>query len=115
MGGPLLQWGADAYLPRGRVSREVMALVDPLHHPFQTQTPIFIQAGSSESFYDWIKSFAAKMSELQGNRIRFHSSRLVPHDIFALHHLLGLTGQVEAAASEAHGFFKQCGAWSDGL
>lgn len=89
--GPLLQWGADAYLPKGDMTDEVKAFVDPLHHPFRTQAPVFIHGGSGEDFYDLIKFFATEMSEVEGNRVKFHTSELAPHGIFAMHEPLGLT------------------------
>ncbi|KAI1778119.1 hypothetical protein F4818DRAFT_456094 [Hypoxylon cercidicola] len=56
--GILLDWGANAYLPEGCLLREAEPYISPLHHPFRTETPKFIQAAANEAFHNSIKSFA---------------------------------------------------------
>lgn len=102
---PLLDWGANAYIPRD-VMHEAAPFISPLHHPFQTRTPLFIQARASEAFYPLIRSFAEELSAVESNRVRFHESELAPHDIFLSHSLLGITAQVEAAVDDARDFFE---------
>lgn len=57
--GPLLQWGADSYLPASH--RAVEAYVSPLHHPFKTSIPLYIHAGATEALFTSISSFAEEM------------------------------------------------------
>ncbi|KAK7757459.1 hypothetical protein SLS62_000474 [Diatrype stigma] len=104
--GSLLEWGANAYMPEGDLPRDVQAFISPLHHPFSTTTPLFIQAGTREAFYDKIKLFAREMADVKGNRVRFHESQLAPHDIFLTHSVLGLTQQAEADVSDACTFLE---------
>ncbi|XXH03950.1 hypothetical protein Hte_010358 [Hypoxylon texense] len=70
----LLDWGANAYLPGGDLQREAEPYISPLHHPFRTETPLFIQAGADEAYYDTIKSFADEMSGIESN---CHTARSV--------------------------------------
>ncbi|OTA80968.1 hypothetical protein M434DRAFT_17512 [Hypoxylon sp. CO27-5] len=88
-----LEWGVNAYRPSGEVTSEMESYISPLHHPFEAKTPLFIQGGSGEAFYPLIKSFAEEMAGVKGNRVRFHTSELAPHDIFLMHHILGLKAQ----------------------
>ncbi|KAI1370942.1 alpha/beta-hydrolase [Hypoxylon crocopeplum] len=104
--GPLLDWGANAYMPKGDLSHEAQPFVSPLNYPFQTRTPLYIQAGTSEAFYPSIKGFAEKQVAVEGNRVRFHESELAPHDILLSHPVLGLTAQFEAALDNAREFFE---------
>lgn len=63
----LLEWGVDAYPPVGELFREAESFVSPLHHPFKSMTPLYIEAGSKEGFYESIASFAKQMLEVEGN------------------------------------------------
>ncbi|KAL7624097.1 hypothetical protein AAE478_005654 [Parahypoxylon ruwenzoriense] len=101
----LLEWGVNAYRPLGDITPEVESYISPLHHPFRAKTPLFIQAGSGEAFYEPVKSFAEEMAGERDNRVRFHTSKLAPHDILSVYHILGLTAQAEAAVSDASEFF----------
>ncbi|OTA98428.1 hypothetical protein M426DRAFT_42637, partial [Hypoxylon sp. CI-4A] len=76
----LLQWGADSYLPENPTTDSV-PFISPLHHPFKTSVPMFIHAGGSEAFFDSVKDFAQEMTEIQGNRIRFHATDLAWHNL----------------------------------
>ncbi|KAI0596360.1 Alpha/Beta hydrolase protein [Biscogniauxia sp. FL1348] len=105
--GSFLQWGADAYLPEQH-SRETTPYISPLHHPFSTSVPVFLQAGTAEAFYDSVKSFASEMAGIPGNRIRLHSVDLAPHDLILTHELLGMTAQLQEAAEDAYNFFEKC-------
>ncbi|KAI1080986.1 alpha/beta-hydrolase [Whalleya microplaca] len=104
--GPLLDWGANVYKPQGHLSHEVEPFISPLNHPFRIRTPLFIQSGASEALYPLIRDFAEEMSAVEGNKVRFHESELMPHDILLCHSVLGLKAQVGVAVDEAHEFFE---------
>jgi acetyl esterase/lipase len=101
---PLLQWGADAYLPQG-LENDVLPFISPLHHPFRTSVPLFIHAGGNEAFFDQIKDFAQEMGEIKGNRTRFHATDSAPHDLLMAYKGLGLDREMENAAKDAYNFF----------
>ncbi|KAI1083320.1 alpha/beta-hydrolase [Whalleya microplaca] len=107
---PLLQWGADAYLPAPGtpLAREAVPYVSPLHHPFQTSVPLFLHAGTGEAFYGWVRSFAREMAEVNGERgVRFHQTELAPHGLLTAARTLGMTSQLRAAVEDACGFFEE--------
>ncbi|RYP39448.1 hypothetical protein DL767_002182 [Monosporascus sp. MG133] len=107
LGGSILQWGADAYLPeRNDLAREARPYISPLHHPFKTDIPLFVHAGMAEAFYDSVKSFAQEMTELNGEqRVRFHGTEYASHDLLLGHEPLGLTAQLATALQDAYDFF----------
>ncbi|KAI3400345.1 hypothetical protein diail_3362 [Diaporthe ilicicola] len=105
--GPLLQWGADSYLPKDKDGTE--AYTSPLHHPFRTSMPLYVHAGAAEAFCEPVESFAGEMEQIGGNRIRFHASPKGPHDGLLSHSVFGLTEEFCAAMDEAHGFLTEQG------
>jgi acetyl esterase/lipase len=104
--GELLQWGVDAYLPKGKMEREVLPYVSPLHHAFETKVPVFIHAGRGEGFFDQIRDFAQEMDGMDGNRVRFHATDCAPHNLLAAAKGLGMERELEAAARDACSFFE---------
>lgn len=104
--GSVLQWGADVYRPEGRLSREVESYISPLHHPFRSSVPLFIQAGTAEGLYEQIKSFAQEMKSIDKNRVLFHSIPLAPHDVLFCHDLFSKSKELEDALDEACQFFE---------
>jgi acetyl esterase/lipase len=102
--GPLMTWGASAYMPEGELSREVAAFVSPLHRPFTAKTPLFIVAGGREGIFDSIRRFAEQMSEVEGNQVRFHVSEYMPHDFFLTYPLLGSEAEIRTALVDARTF-----------
>ncbi|KAK7754516.1 hypothetical protein SLS62_003536 [Diatrype stigma] len=102
----VLQCGADAYLPKGGLSADVRPFISPLHHPFKTKIPLFVQAGTAEIFYDEIRGFADEMAQAEGNRLLFHETKSAPHNILAGHDLFNFTPQAVLAASKASKFFR---------
>ncbi|KAI1768757.1 alpha/beta-hydrolase [Hypoxylon sp. FL1150] len=99
----LLQWGADAYLPEEFGLSKAVPFTSPLHHPFRTSVPLFINAGRNEAFFDSVENFAKEM-ELDSNRVRFHASDLAPHNLLQAHKGLGLEHQMEVAIKDAYDF-----------
>lgn len=102
----VLQWGADAYRPQGRLSTETESYISPLHHPFELGVPLYIQAGTVEGFYDQIAEFAQQMEEVRGNKVCFRSVRLAPHNLPFCHESFGKTKEVEESLDEACKFFE---------
>lgn len=103
----LLQWGADVYRPPGRLSPEMESYISPLHHPFQTSTPLFIHAGAAEGFHDQVRSFAQEMAEMNSHRVLFRSTPLAPHDLLFCHEPYSKTKELEDMLEEADEFFQQ--------
>lgn len=97
----VLQVGAQKYIPEGGITTEIAPFLSPLRYPFKTNVPIFVHAGAAEVFYDEIKDFVHAMSEIQGNRMRFHPTKFAPHDILLSHGVVGFTEQAEAAMKDA--------------
>lgn len=103
----LLQWGADAYLPR-LVPNGLEGYVSPLHHPFRTSIPLFVHSGAAEAFYQDNKNFAAEMVGVNGEKmVRFCETSDAPHDLLLGHPSYGLTKELGTAVKEAHDFLKE--------
>ncbi|KAI1300032.1 Alpha/Beta hydrolase protein [Xylaria venustula] len=101
-----LQWGADAYFPERELTAEESAYISPLHHPFHTKVPVFIHAGTAEGFYDTIKKFTTQMRQMDGNRIRSHSTDFTTHNIIMAYQGSGLEKEMEVAVRDAFHFFE---------
>lgn len=99
-----MQWGADEYRPKGELSEEVDSYISPLHHPFRTRTPIFVQAGECEAFRGPIESFAAKMAQ-EGSHVKYHMTPNVPHDSWFNYPTMGAEAEIKAALADASDFF----------
>ncbi|PVH93536.1 alpha/beta-hydrolase [Periconia macrospinosa] len=102
----LIQWGKDAYLPAGAATSESDRYTSMLKHPFQSNTPIFINAGTAELLHEEIRDFADKMKAVPGNQIRFHETQHAPHDIIVAGGYTGFVKQAEEATEVARNFFK---------
>lgn len=103
----VLQWGADEYRPQGQLSMEIESYISPLHHPFELGVPLYIQAGTVEGFYGQIAMFAEEMEEMRGNRVRFRSVRLAPHNLPFCHASFNKTKELEDSFDEACKFFEE--------
>ncbi|KAI0433001.1 Alpha/Beta hydrolase protein [Xylaria sp. FL1042] len=102
----LLQWGAEAYFPEHEPTAEELTYISPLNHPFHTKVPLFIHAGTAEGFFKPIREFATQMSQVDGNRVRLHSTELVVHDLIFAYDGAGLGKEVELAIGDAARFFE---------
>ncbi|KAI0445141.1 Alpha/Beta hydrolase protein [Xylaria telfairii] len=101
-----LQWGADAYFPKRQLTAEEYAYISPLNHPFHTNVPLFIHAGTAEGFYDRILEFADQMSKVEGNRIRSHLTDFTTHNLIMAYQGLGFERDMEVAMKDAFRFFE---------
>lgn len=104
---PLLQWGAEAYYPEGQPTAEELSYISPLHHPFRTEVPLFVNAGSAEAMFDTVEEFANQMKAVDGNQVRFHATEASPHNLIMSYTGLGFERQMETAAVDAFNFFEQ--------
>lgn len=103
--GPLLQWGADAYLPKDLGSNSsAEAYTSPLHHPFKTSVPLYLHAGAAEAFCASVKAFAGEMAGTDGNRVRFDAAPKAPHDVLLSFAGFHMAEELRAALEEAHAF-----------
>ncbi|KAK6082461.1 alpha/beta hydrolase fold-3 domain-containing protein [Seiridium cupressi] len=102
---PLLEWGVDAYRPRGKIlKQDEEAYISPLNHPFRLEAPLFIDSGSLEGFYESISTFAKQMADVRGNRIKFNTSMDLPHDFFLTYPVLGTKEEACAVLRQAKTF-----------
>lgn len=97
----VLQVGAQKYIPEGGITTDIAPFLSPLQYPFKTNIPIFVHAGTAEVFYDEVQRFVDAMSEIEGNRVKFHPTEFAPHDILLSHALVGFTEQAEVAMKDA--------------
>ncbi|KAK6063025.1 alpha/beta hydrolase fold-3 domain-containing protein [Seiridium cupressi] len=94
----LLQWGAESYLP-GDISPDIEPYISPLHKPYKSSVPIFLHAGAVEGLHDQAEEFAKEMADA-GSSIRFHSTKLAPHDLLLLHGVVGWTAELDKAVAD---------------
>ncbi|KAI1281070.1 Alpha/Beta hydrolase protein [Xylaria sp. FL0933] len=102
----LLQWGVEAYFPEHEPTAEELAYISPLNHPFHTKVPLFIHVGTAEGFFEPIREFANQMSQVDGNRVRLHSTERVVHDLIYAYEGAGLGKEVALAIRDAVHFFE---------
>lgn len=108
-----LAWARRAYHPP--LNRDRLPLshpyISPSHHPFATQTPIWIAVGSCEVFRDQGVKFAEDMQGVgKGNqRVEVCELADVGHDTFLTAHLSGRRDKAEEGAVSAARFLKGVG------
>ncbi|KAJ8133409.1 hypothetical protein O1611_g212 [Lasiodiplodia mahajangana] len=102
----ILQWGAEAYYPEHEPTEEELAYISPLNHPFYTKVPLFIHAGSAEGIFESVREFANQMTQVDGNRVRLHSTALAVHDLIIGYDGAGLETDVEIAIRDAFNLFE---------
>lgn len=77
----LLEWALRAYIPSSMDSKD--PYLSPLHHPFSTKVPMFIQCGTVEVLYDeQVGFFLRRMGEVAGNKVEIMELQNAPHDTF---------------------------------
>mgnify|MGYP005989189339 CR=1 FL=1 len=100
------QWGSDSYRPSGKLSDEIEAFISPLHHPFKTAVPLYIHDGDAEVLYDNINLFARQMKELNGDKVRYYTTKLGPHDLLLAHPGFGMTKELYEVVTAANDFIE---------
>jgi len=108
-------WQTD-YLTREGMQTDVVkfigsydvnhAFINPVSHPFQTQVPVWVHAGSSEILYPSISRFVVAMQTLAGNNIHYSVSPYAMHDIFLTGWILGFREEAEHQVKAAAAFVK---------
>lgn len=75
-------------------------------HPFPTETPIWIQTGSSETLYQFICKLYEELRHVKGNKVDIHVSKHAPHDIILIGDKLGFETEATNAAVFANEFLR---------
>ena len=94
-------WGARAYIPKAMEADD--PYISPLHHPFRTETPLWIQLGGLEILYDEGMAFADAMDR-KGNRIEVYVEPFTSHDILYAGNLTGFEAETEKVVKLAGEF-----------
>ena len=103
----LMKWAVRVFAPAGMdLSHPYLS---PLHHPFLTRTPIWIQVGGKEIFYEEVMAFVRNMRTIRHNRIRMHEVPFAPHDILLAGNILGFEEDVSDAAERAQRYLDEIG------
>lgn len=76
---------------------EADVYTSPLYHPFMASVPIFVHAGSAESFCGFIHDFSTVMEQIEANRICLYAQPRALHDLLLTYRLFKPT--VEFGAS----------------
>ena len=103
----ILEWGLESYPPPSTEwpSSEVYAYVSPAQHPFSTDTPLLVQAGSAEVLLQDIRTFAKDMAGIEGNRVKYYETPHAPHDLILCGKILGMVKETEDVVEAAKNFF----------
>lgn len=103
----ILEWGMEVYPPPSSDPSSAAArpYISPAQHPFALSTPLIVQAGSAEIFYEDAKKFAHDMESIAGNKVRFWGTPNVPYDLILYGQLLGLRQEAEDVLQIAEVFF----------
>ena len=103
----LVSWAVRAFTPPGiDLSHPYLS---PLHHPFFTKTPIWVQVGGKELLYDEVMAFVRNMTAIRHNIIRVHKVPFAPHDILLAGNILGFEEEVSDAADRAQRYLDGIG------
>jgi acetyl esterase/lipase len=100
----LLHWGKRSYEPVD-YNQETDLYLSPSAHPFALITPLFINVGTTELFYDEIKLFAERMKKIEGNKVYYLETPNAPHDLIVAWGYTGFTKKAEDATKQANDFF----------
>jgi acetyl esterase/lipase len=106
LGLDLLRWGKEAYEPASKYcTQETDCYLRPVEHPFQSQTPIFVNAGSVELFHDEISLFVARMKDMK-NKVHYVETKDAMHDLLLCGTTVGFENEAQDAIKQARDFFK---------
>jgi acetyl esterase/lipase len=103
----ILEWSIDASYPKGELSAEELAYISPLHHPFRTTVPLWINAGTAEVLHDQAEEFTNEMNKTEGNQAKFHPTPAVMHDLIMGYSAQGLEREMEIAVADARNFLSR--------
>ncbi|KAL8740825.1 MAG: hypothetical protein Q9190_006506 [Brigantiaea leucoxantha] len=92
-----VNWAVKAFVPPDMELTN--PYLSPAHHPFFTDTPIWIQVGGLEVLNDEIHTFERNMVNIQQNRVKLYEVANAPHDILMAGNILGFEAQVASAAN----------------
>ena len=81
--------------------------LSPLHHPFSTKAPMFMQCGTVEVLYDEQVGFFRRMEELAGDKVEIMELQNAPHDTFLAGLILGFAKEAEDATLIARDFVER--------
>lgn len=94
-----VSWGAASLVPASMSASH--PYISPLHHPFATATPLWIQVGEHEILRDDGVRFATAMAAQDGNRVSWCEVPGAPHDVFLIGGFLGWEKEIKAAVRTA--------------
>ena len=78
--------------------------ISPLHHPFPTKTPVWVQTGGAEVFCLDNVRLAEQMNSVKGNHVELWVESKAIHDICLLGMLTGFGEEATSAANRAKDF-----------
>ena len=81
--------------------------INPLHHPFSTPVPLWIQTGESEVLSIDDARLADKMERVRGNRVELWIERNAIHDVCLLGAIAGFGKEASRAAKMARRFMEE--------
>ena len=100
----LVRWAVRAFAPAGMDLSH--PYITPLHHPFSTRVPIWIQVGGAEVLRDEGMAFVRNMRSMTSNRVGVYEVSSAPHDIFLAGNILGFEREALDAADRAQQYLK---------
>lgn len=80
--------------------------ISPLHHPFSTKTPVWVQTGEAEMFCLDNVRLAEAMKATKGNHVELWIERNAIHDVCLLGPLAGFGEEAKSAANRAKDFMQ---------
>jgi acetyl esterase/lipase len=106
LGLELLCWGKGAYEPTPSYrTKETDCYLRPVEHPFLSQTPIFVNAGTVELLHDEISLFVSRMKGVNGNKVQYVETKDAMHDLLLSSVTVGFEEELQNAVQQAGAFF----------
>ena len=78
--------------------------MSPVHHPFATKVPIWVQVGTAEFFYESVVKWVREMVVVAGNVVELYEVEDAMHDVFAVGKEWGMERQAVDAVRDAKRF-----------
>ncbi|KAJ5559774.1 hypothetical protein N7513_002173 [Penicillium frequentans] len=96
-------WGAYAYA--GSCPEPwANPYITHLGHPFPTPVPLFVNAGTSELFFEHITRWAVEMRGIEGNVVELHHEEDAVHDTYLIGQLIGFEESAWGVAAKVAEF-----------